>query len=500
MYAILAIVSSLYLLYYLRQRQARLPLPPGPKGRFLVGNINDIPSGRHQWKVFSEWGKIYDPDILYLNFAGQSVIALNTLEAAQELFDRRSAVYSSRPRLPMLVELMGWDFAFTLMKYGATWRTHRKFMHQSFNPMTVTRFKPHILKSTHTLLRNLLIKPEEFGYHIRHHPGVSMAAEIIMMIAYGIQIQPHQDPIIEVLEKALDSATAAAIPGRFLRQAKEWRKLVVSMVEDPYRTAKEAIVGDLSAFLVSDTDGLQMMENVPESPEEWECVIKQVAGTMYSAASDTTVAAILTGILGLVCYPDVLNKAQAEMDRVIKHGNLPDFNDRESLPYLTAVVKEILRWSPPSPMGLPHYLDAEDTYKGFRVPVGSIIFANIWGIMHDESVYSDPFIFNPDRFLKDGKINREICDPEDVIFGFGRRVCPGQHFAIMSIWMTIASIVAAFDILKPLDKDGNVKEPTQEWTTSNISHPLPFECRIVPRSEQAMAAIQRTEAYEYFNE
>ena len=65
----------------------------------------------------------------------------------------------------------------------------------------------------------------------------------------------------------------------------------------------------------------------------------------------TTVAAITTSILGILSRPDALKKAQAEMDKFIKPGHLPEVDDRDSLPYVTAIVKESLRWKEVAPIG-----------------------------------------------------------------------------------------------------------------------------------------------------
>jgi cytochrome P450 len=53
----------------------------------------------------------------------------------------------------------------------------------------------------------------------------------------------------------------------------------------------------------------------------------------------------------MVLYPDVQRKAQEEIDRVVGPDRLPDHNDRESLPYIEAVVKETMRWQPITPLG-----------------------------------------------------------------------------------------------------------------------------------------------------
>jgi cytochrome P450 len=53
----------------------------------------------------------------------------------------------------------------------------------------------------------------------------------------------------------------------------------------------------------------------------------------------------------MALHPEVQIKAQAELDAVIGPRRLPDYNDRASLPYLNATVKEVLRWNPVAPLG-----------------------------------------------------------------------------------------------------------------------------------------------------
>jgi cytochrome P450 len=80
----------------------------------------------------------------------------------------------------------------------------------------------------------------------------------------------------------------------------------------------------------------------------------------------------------MVENPEVQHRAQKELDRVIGRDRLPDFSDKESLPYMFALYQEVLRWAPILPLGVAHGAIREDEYKGMRIPAGSIIFANIW--------------------------------------------------------------------------------------------------------------------------
>jgi hypothetical protein len=110
-------------------------------------------------------------------------------------------------------------------------------------------------------------------------------------------------------------------------------------------------------------------ENVDNSAEEND--IKDVAGTMYGAGADTvrffrelqmsltfaiqSRVTLLFFMLAMMENPEVAKKAQHEIDRVTKPGHLPDFEDYDAMPYVTALVKELLRWRPAAPIG-PHFL------------------------------------------------------------------------------------------------------------------------------------------------
>jgi cytochrome P450 len=91
-----------------------------------------------------------------------------------------------------------------------------------------------------------------------------------------------------------------------------------------------------------------------------------------------TVSALDSFYLAMVLHPHVFRKAQEELDRVVGLDRLPDFSDRHSLPYITAIIKECLRWNPVSPLPVAHRLMVDDIYEGYFMPAGSIVLGNCW--------------------------------------------------------------------------------------------------------------------------
>ncbi|KAF7368174.1 Cytochrome P450 [Mycena venus] len=505
---IFAFSALLYSIVRWRQNRSKLPLPPGPKKLPLVGNLLDIPR-EHQWEAYHRWSKALNSDIIHLDAAGKSIIVLSSMEAIGDLFEQRSSLYSGRLRLPMLVELMGWDFAFPFIDYGDEWRSHRKLFHQAFNLSAAKQFHPQETAAVHEVLRRFLQNPHDIMGNFRHMTGA-----LIMDIAYGIKVLPSDDPYIQMVEKAMHDLSNASIPGAFLvdtfpslkyvpswfpgtgfkRKAKEWRKVVREVLEKPFHETKRNITMGTAQPSFTSLNLHSINESEASDMTTQESLIKGVAATMYAAGADSTVSALGTFVLAMLANPEAQIIAQGEIDSVIGLGNLPDFADEPSLPYVSAIVKEVLRWRNVTPIAFPHYITVDDEYRGYRIPAGSLVIGNTWAILHDQDIYAEPHSFKPERFLLDGKINTAVRDPETAAFGFGRRICPGRYMATASIWIAVASMLAAFDIKKAVDEEGRVVEPSFEYSSTGVvSTPLPFKCSITPRSPQVVEVIQATD-------
>ena len=91
-----------------------------------------------------------------------------------------------------------------------------------------------------------------------------------------------------------------------------------------------------------------------------------------------TASALKTFCLAMSLYSEVQRKAHAELDAVVGHDRLPDFSDRASLPYVDAVIKEMIRWHNSTPMSLPHCTMEDDELHGYFIPAGTVLFGNTW--------------------------------------------------------------------------------------------------------------------------
>ncbi|KAJ7229361.1 cytochrome P450, partial [Mycena rebaudengoi] len=452
LFSTIGAAACLLFIIYIRYAPTRPPLPSGPYRT--------------------------DSDIIHLNVVGTSIIVLCSAEATDELLVKRSSTYSDRPRTPMFKELMGWGFAFGLfLNYLVSRRAHRKLFPTTFDPIPSLTFRQTQLGLAHNLLRCLLQdRGNNVMEHLRHITG-----ETILSVTYGIDVLPNNDPNIALAEEAMRTIRIGTSAGKFVVdaiprlkhvpdwfpgagfkiQAKEWSKLARASVNVPFAEAQRKIATGTAqpSFISQHLQG-------QGAEKDKEDAVKNVAGALYVAASDTTLSALGTFFLAMLAT-------------------------NKSTPYVSALIKEVLRWHTGVPLALPHFTQVEDVYRGYRIPAGSIVLGNSWAISHDEALYPDSYAFKPERFLLDSEPNIDVQAP-DFAFGYGRRVCPGRHIAMSSMWITIASILSTFDITKAVGDDGNMIEPTYEFDTGIASLPSPFKCSITPRSKQATELIQAT--------
>jgi hypothetical protein len=201
---------------------------------------------------------------------------LNNINVAMEMLDKKSTSYSDRPILPMGGELVGWKHTLVLLPYGDHFREYRKnFARVIGSRAAMDTYHPIEEIETHRFLKRVLAKPAELSQHVRHTAGA-----IILRISHGYQVKEHQDPFVDLANRAVEqfsistatgafmvdvipscrfiaseqgwclipSLTVAYVPdwfpgAGFKIKAKQWRATLDEMVQKPYQFVKDQMVG-----------------------------------------------------------------------------------------------------------------------------------------------------------------------------------------------------------------------------------------------------------------
>ncbi|KAJ8457352.1 hypothetical protein ONZ51_g11586 [Trametes cubensis] len=414
-------------------------------------------------------------DVVYLNALGQPMLVLGTHAAAVDLLEKRSALYSDRAYSPM-VDLGGFDWVLTLLRYGSRWRRHRRMFHQYFNPNVVTKYRPVQRAGVAQFLSRLLSTPEELREHIRH-----LFAATIVRITYGFDVREKDDDYVQMAEKGIAAFSSLLVPGKYLvelfpalrhlpawfpgcrfkREASDARAVVQGVCCVPWARAITAMREGSSRASMASALLERISSLAGEEAIEEEDIARNTVAVAYAAGADTTLASIQAFFLAMALFPEAQKKAQAELDAVVGSHRLPDFSDEPALPYV---------------------LIEDDNYRGYHIPKGTVVIPNVWAFSRNETRYVNADEFKPERFLADGGcLDPEVLDPAEYAFGYGRRICPGRHFAQSSLFLIVASVLHTLSISAPLDENGAPKKLEAKMTSGLISYPEPFECDIKSR-------------------
>ncbi|KAG6861649.1 hypothetical protein C0995_013651 [Termitomyces sp. Mi166 len=249
-------------------------------------------------------------------------------------------------------------------------------------------------------------------------------------MSYGHRIKSTTDDVVLANKELDEYFIRMNIPGKYLVESWPFLLYLPRFLQWFRWEPERHRVRDSKVYLSNMYKVMEQMQNSSAPPsmttyalerrEQFNLSDLELAYALaapWAAGVETTVASIEVAILAMLRYPDVMRKAQAELDSVVGHGRLPGFEDQTALPYMQALIKETTRWRPIAPTAVPHATTEDDTYKGLFIPKGSTIYANNFAILADPSLFPEPETFRPERFLD---------DPENksykIAFGYGRRV------------------------------------------------------------------------------
>ena len=181
---------------------------------------------------------------------------------------------------------------------------------------------------------------------------------------------------------------------------------------------------------------------------------------------------------------DIQQKALEEIRKVYKEDEpLCDANDDQSIPYIVALVRELLRYYTVLRLSLPRATVKDIIYQGKKIPSGSVVFLNAWGCNMDDEVWKDPEVFRVERWL-------EQPDAPLFTYGLGYRMCAGSLLANREMYTIYLRMLSSFKIEDVETLHGG-KVDTHPVTgvedqTQLVSVPQRYKVRLVPRNQGAL--------------
>ncbi|KAG1854460.1 cytochrome P450 [Suillus subalutaceus] len=466
----LIILASIWIVKQRYQAARRLPLPPGPPGRWLLGNA--MPKSNAPFE-FARWTEQYGP-VFSLKQGHRIFVVIGRHQAAVDIMEKQGGSLADRPRSIAVQETLSDDMRMVLVGSGERLRRLRRVLHAGLQPKVAETYEPIQTRNAKNLVLDILNDPKN---HQRH--AMRYAASVVMSFTYGKTTPTsYTDPEIVAVNKCLARFGRAMKPGAYLVDTYPILRFVpgyLSQLKAWHQDELALFNGQLDVVrrqMREGTAGPSFTKFILEHQKQYQLEDKElayIAGGMFAAGSDTSASAITFMMMAAAIHTDAQARVQEELDSVVGRTRLPTFDDQEVLPQVTAFMLESMRWRPVSLGGFAHRATKDIVWKNYLIPAGATVIGNHWAIANDPEVFPEPQKFNPQRWIDDAGRVRD--DLRFFTFGFGRRVCPGQHVANRSIFINTALILWAFR----LSENPAAKIDTLALSDTATTHAAPFE-------------------------
>ncbi|KAK3334702.1 cytochrome P450 [Neurospora tetraspora] len=427
---------------------------------------------------------------------GVTHVWISSEKIAHDLLSRRANIYSDRPQIPNLPDNRTSGDYLALLGRNDTWKRQRKLCNHLMHTSALASLHDYPTLERNRFLYLLSQSPEDYIEYIEQFTsrtisrlswGSAHPAQILRHTTFGLleTISPS-GALPNKKEKArhdLEDKQFRSNIG-FVRRMMDVGRAEPSFIRTFLEEQQGGGVSSSKKSSASDTDEEKAKEaDVDEA--------MHVVGLMAIAGALTIGSPIQSYILAMCHYPEWQARLQEEIDTKLA-GRCPMWEDREKLPLLRAVVKEVIRWRPPVPTGIPHAIEKDDVYDGYFIPAGATIHALEWAITRDESTYPSAETFNPSRFLLPSypSTYREPLTLYPNLsgfsqFGFGRRTCQGVPIVEQDLFLTMGGMAWAFTITKKTDPLTGSELPVHwnDYTPLLIAKPCRFPFDAHPRDE-----------------
>ncbi|XP_030056904.1 vitamin D 25-hydroxylase isoform X2 [Microcaecilia unicolor] len=220
-------------------------------------------------------------------------------------------------------------------------------------------------------------------------------------------------------------------------------------------------------------DEMEQNKSDPGASFSTENLIFSV-GELIIAGTETTTNVLRWAVLFMALYPNIQGQVQKEIDLVVEPNRQPSLEEKSRMPYLEAVLHEILRFCNVVPLGIFHATSKETVVRGYSIPKDTTVITNLYSVHYDEKYWHDPDIFYPERFLNSSGqfVKKEAFIP----FSLGRRHCLGEQLARMEMFLFFSALLQRFHLHFPHGAVPNLK-PKLGMTLQPYPYPICAERR-----------------------
>ncbi|CAI9754833.1 unnamed protein product [Fraxinus pennsylvanica] len=500
-YFLIWLISTILIRIFLKKGNTS-GLPPSPLALPVIGHLHLLSPIPHQ--ALAKLSQRCGP-LIHLFLGSVPCVVASSPEMAKEFLKTYESSYSNRPQSFAVDYLTYGSQDFSFAPYGPYWKFMKKLcMSELLGGQTLELLLPVRRSEMRSFMEFLLSKASagksvDIGGEL-----IRLTNNVISRMIMGERCSEDEDKAGDVRKLVQE---IAELTGKFNLMDFIWfcknldlqgfRKRL-KKVRDRFDAMMERIIDEHQnpgrKLKLENEEGesvrdlLDILLNISANESSEMSLtrenIKAFILDIFAAGTDTSAITTEWALAELINHPNILHRAQHEINSVVGQNKLVEESDISNLPYLQAIVKETLRLHPTGPLIVRE--SSEDcTIAGYHVPAKTRLFVNVWAIGRDPEHWENPLEFRPERFLnEDGYLKAQL----DVRgqhyhllpFGSGRRGCPGTSLALQVVQTTLAAMIQCFE----WNVEGNGTVDMEEGPGITLPKAHPLICFPVARLNQ----------------
>ncbi|KAI7159753.1 Phenylacetate [Hortaea werneckii] len=466
-----------------------LPKIPGLP---ILGNLHQL--GQYHARVAQEWSKKYGP-VFQVRMGNRRIIFANTFDSVRNLWITNQSALISRPKLHTFHSVVSSSEGFTIgtSPWDESCKARRKTAATALNRPAVQSYMPILDYESTKSIKEMLLD-SKYG-EIDLDPNAyftRFALSVSLTLNYGVKIEGN------VNDEMLKEIThVERMVSNYRSTSNNWADYVPLLRLKPggntkpleYKKRRAAymykLLNMLKARIDEGTDVPCITGNVLKDPEVKlnDAEIMSIGLTMVSAGLDTLPGNLIMCIayMGSEHGQYIQQRALEEIKKVYPNNDAWErCLHEEKVPYITALVKETLRFWSVIPICLPRASVKDIKWGDAVIPAGTSFYMNAYAAHYDDSHFKSPYNFDPERYIQDESIDDAAAFRGTPHYGYGAgsRMCIGSHLANRELYTAFLRMIVAFEIVPPKNpKDDAILDALDcsQFPTSLTLDPKPFK-------------------------
>jgi cytochrome P450 family 2 subfamily K len=464
-------------------------MPPGPVGVPLLGYLPFL-DVNHLGKSFKKIGEKFG-DVFSLKVGTELAVVLNSYEAIKKAFAMDEL--TSRPNTFMFRFFSQGEHGIASAS-GETWRVQSKFAQTQLKKLGLGKAKMEsfLQDEVQDLITELEdksangAKPVEIGFEI------NVAVVNVLWAMITGERRPHNDPkllnFLKAVNRGIELATTSGVllfMPFLIKVLPEWIFGITEMrkwMGQTYGYLKDVIGNHKINQSGAHEEPKDFIDAFLKEQNKSDChssftdfQLEVLCSELFGAGGEPTSVTLKWAIRYLAKNPEIQARAQEELAKIVGSDRPVHLSDRQDLPYMQALIMDIIRISDIHPIGVMHSPSQDTIIDGYHIPKGTFVFPNFHRVHRDPQYWEKPDQLYPEHWLNS---EGEFVPKHEgfLSFGTGKRKCPGHDVALVELFAFLSNLLQKFTFKLTPGDCGKI-----ESTAGCVVSPKPYLIILEPR-------------------